>query len=90
MPEVGVTEHEGTYLMWLDFSCLGLGEDLCKTLVDECGIGAGDGIHYGESGRNFIRLNIGCAKCLLEVAMDAMKGLYTKRMAEKSAVQAEV
>ncbi len=25
MPEVGVTEHEGTYLMWLDFSCLGLG-----------------------------------------------------------------
>lgn len=90
MPEVGVTEHEGTYLMWLDFSCLGLGEDLCKTLVDECGIGVGDGIHYGESGRNFIRLNIGCAKCLLEAAMDAIKGLYTKRMAEKSAVQAEV
>ncbi len=37
--------------------------------------------------RNFIRLNIGCAKCLLEVAMDAMKGLY-KADGGKSAVQA--
>lgn len=83
MPGIGVTRHEGTYLMWLDMKCLGLDGELCGALVEECGIGVGDGLHYGEAGRGFIRLNIGCARSLLEEALEAMERLYIKRTADK-------
>ena len=84
MPEIGVTAHEGTYLMWLDLNCLGLDGQLCGTLVEECGIGVGDGLHYGEAGRGFIRLNIGCARSLLAKALGALEQLYIKRTAGRS------
>lgn len=78
MPKVRVTRHEGTYLMWLDMSCLGLGDGLCSALVEECGVGAGDGSHYGEAGRGFIRLNIGCTRGLLKEALEAIEKLYKR------------
>ena len=83
MPEIGVTAHEGTYLMWLDLNCLGLDGQLCGALVEECGIGVGDGLHYGKAGSGFIRLNIGCARSLLAKALGALEQLYIKRTSGK-------
>lgn len=78
MPQVIATRHEGTFLMWLDFRCLGLGgEELGRRLVSQCHVGIGDGFHYGKEGDGFIRLNIGCARKQLEQALISILGLYT-------------
>ncbi len=79
MPQVQVTKHEGTYLMWIDFSCLGLGDDLYHTLVEECRVGFGEGAQYGEAGKNFVRVNIGCSRELLEKALESVRKLYEER-----------
>ena len=80
MPKAQVTKHEGTYLMWIDLSCLGLGDDLYRTLVEECGVGFGEGAQYGEEGKGFVRVNIGCARELLEKALEGVAQLYQKRI----------
>ncbi len=82
MPKVRVSPHEGTYLMWLDFGCLGFGSELYSRLVEECGVGFGSGEQYGEGGKGFVRLNIGCSRGLLRKAMEAVGKLYSKRMGE--------
>ena len=76
MPQLQVTKHEGTYLMWIDFSGLGLGDDLYHTLVEECRVGFGEGAQYGEAGKNFVRVNIGCSRELLEKALESVRKLY--------------
>ena len=80
MPQVKVTKHEGTYLMWIDFGCLGLGDDLYHTLVEECRVGFGEGAQYGEGGKNFVRLNIGCSRELLKEALESVTKLYEERV----------
>ncbi len=73
LPEVRVSRHEGTFLMWLDFSALGLGEqELCRRIVDVCGLGLGFGSHYGAQFGEFMRINIGCARPLLAQAMERL------------------
>ncbi len=73
MPEIGVAQHEGTFLMWLDFHEMGFTDrELEKNLVEVCGLGLGVGSHYGAEYGQFMRLNIGCARSVLEEAMNHM------------------
>ena len=59
LPEVKVHHLEGTYLMWLDFRSLGMKqEELVRFLVEEAGVGLGNGLGFGEAGRGFMRLNL--------------------------------
>ena len=76
MPEVTVAQHEGTFLMWLDFHKMHLtDQQLERKMVDVCSLGLGVGSHYGAEYGQFMRLNIGCARTLLEEAMDHMRRL---------------
>lgn len=81
MPAVGVTKIEGTFLMWLDFSCLGL---TCRQLSDimakEHKIALSMGVTYGRQAEGFMRLNIGCPRRTLERGLKAMHDLYTNRL----------
>lgn len=76
MPQIGVTKHEGTFLMWLDMSCLKLGDKLSRTIVDKCHLALGEGSHYGENYKEFMRLNIGTSRPVLEQALNNLKILY--------------
>ena len=59
-PHVIVTPLEATYLMWLDCRALGLEqEELMRRLLN-AHVKVNDGLFFGEGGRGFIRLNIGC------------------------------
>lgn len=72
-PKVVVTPLEATYLMWLDCRALGLEqEELMRRLLD-AHVRVNDGLVFGEGGRGFIRLNIGCPRAQLEAALERMK-----------------
>ena len=71
MPEVKVRKPEGTYLMWLDFSLLGLSKEELSTLMQKEGkIAFDDGFWFGENGTGFERMNVACPRYMVEEGMN--------------------
>ncbi|MGM0571329.1 MalY/PatB family protein [Marinobacter sp.] len=71
LPEIKVTDPEGTYLLWLD--CRGLGLDdsgLKRFMVEQAGVGMNPGITFGEQGSGFTRLNLGSPLAVIQAAME--------------------
>ena len=66
-PQFKVTPLEGTYLVWVDVSALGIPVDeLCNRLITEARVWVNPGTMYGpETGRGYIRINIACPRSLL-------------------------
>ncbi|WP_373077868.1 MalY/PatB family protein [Fusobacterium varium] len=53
---------QGSYFAWIDFSGLGISnEEFQKHLIDIGGVAIMPGLTYGEEGRYFLRLNVGCS-----------------------------
>ena len=69
MPRVRVTPLDATYLMWLDCSALGLEQSELMERIAAAHVKVNDGQFFGEQGRGFIRLNIGCPRAQLERAL---------------------
>lgn len=62
-----VTHSEGTYLLWIDCSGLGLNSaDLETFMIKEAKVGLNKGMSYGDEGEQFMRLNLACPKETLE------------------------
>ena len=77
LPKASVAKHEGTFLMWLDLTCLKKpSEELSKILAKEYGIALGIGSHFGAQCDGFMRLNIGCPKSQLLKGLEQLKKLY--------------
>lgn len=58
---------ESTYLAWIDLRALNIDERLLqKKLIEEQKIAIMPGYTYGEAGRGYIRLNVGCPLSKLE------------------------
>lgn len=71
---VTMTEHEGTYLVWLDFSGTGLSEtELENVIVRQAKLWLDGGGMFGESGKGFQRINVACPRRTLEEAMERLK-----------------
>ena len=74
IPEIKVKKPEGTYLMWLDFSALGLcKEDTSKFMQEKCKIALDDGFWFGENGIGFERMNIACPRYMVEEGMNRIE-----------------
>lgn len=78
-PGVRLVEPEGTYLLWLDFSELGLPDiQLRGKIENECGLWLDHGTMFGPEGEGFQRINIACPRATLVQAFDQLKrGLYS-------------
>ena len=75
IPGVTMAEHEGTYLVWLDFRQLGMtGEELEEMIVQRARLWLDGGAMFGESGTGFQRVNVACSRKILEEALERMKG----------------
>ena len=75
IPGVTMAEHEGTYLVWLDFRQLGMtGEELEEMIVQRARLWLDGGAMFGESGTGFQRVNVACPRKILEEALERMKG----------------
>ncbi|MGI6151146.1 MAG: MalY/PatB family protein [Christensenellales bacterium] len=72
-PKVAVNMPEGTYLMWLDFSQMGLTEEeLDRWLLDEALFFMTDGKPFGPAGAQHRRLNLAAPGWALREALGRM------------------
>lgn len=62
LPQLKVTRLEGTYLVWVDISALGVkADELAGRLLDEAHVWVNAGTMYGpQTGEGYIRINIAC------------------------------
>ena len=59
LPEIRVRPQEGTYLMWLDFSGLGMSHDALRDmLINDAHVAINSGLDFGEEGDRHFRLNL--------------------------------
>ena len=71
-------QQEGTYLAWLDFRGFDLKHDkLLDLIVNEARVGLMDGSRYGKDGRNYVRLNFGCPRSILKIALEKLQLTFT-------------
>ena len=60
---------EATYLLWID--ARGISVDSPHSFFENAGVGLSDGSDFGAPG--FLRLNLGCSRDLLEIAINRMQ-----------------
>ncbi len=82
LPKIKLVEHEGTYLLWLDFRELKLSEnELEELIIKKAKLWLDSGRLFGETGRGFQRINVACPRSTLTEALtrleQAVKGLQT-------------
>jgi cystathionine beta-lyase len=78
IPQVKLIEPEGTYLVWLDFTALGMDAgDLQTFLTQEAGLALNAGHWFGREGAGYARMNIASPRSLIEEGLvqlaDAMQ-----------------
>lgn len=66
IPQVGYRVPEGTFLAWLDFRALGLGDDPATALLEPARVALSSGNWFGTPGNGFARLNLGTSAEVLE------------------------
>ena len=64
LPQCKVCKLEGSYLVWIDVSALGIPvEQLCERLLNKGKVWVNPGTMYGtESGKGYIRINLACPR----------------------------
>ena len=71
LPQLKVSRLEGTYLVWVDHSALGISTDeFFNRLLDEGHVWVSAGTMYGpQTGEGYIRINIACPRSQLKEAL---------------------
>ena len=79
--QIKIYECQGTYLMWLDMSALGMNdEELDLFLQNDCSIIQDPGFWFGEGGKGFTRLNVACPRNVLEKSIKELRYQILKRV----------
>ena len=74
LPGVKMVDHEGTYLVWLDFRGTGLGvEELDDMIINKAKLWLDSGKIFGTCGEGFQRINVACPRKVLKEALDRIK-----------------
>lgn len=74
IPQIKLIEPEGTYLIWLDCSALGLEDkELEKFIVEKAKLWLDSGYIFGKEGEGFQRINIACPRETLKKALEQLK-----------------
>ena len=71
LPEISCAPQEGTYLVWMDFSGLGMPhEAVQKLLVESAGVALNSGLFFGEAGRGWFRMNLATPRANVEKTLE--------------------
>ena len=66
---------EGTYLQWIDLSCLGLSQEALMKKLAEAKVFVNDGTTFGQGAEGHIRFNLACpTRCITE-ALDRLSAV---------------
>lgn len=72
MPALEMARPEGTYLAWLDCRQTGIPGNPYRFFLEKALVALSDGAGFGKGGEGFVRLNFGCSRRLLEIALERM------------------
>ena len=74
LPSVHCVMPQASFLVWLDCRRLGLSQsELVSLFEDKAGLYLNDGSMFGPEGAGFMRLNIGCPRSTLKLAIDRLE-----------------
>lgn len=77
IPNVSMIEHEGTYLVWLDFRKTGLSVDeIDDRIINKAKLWLDSGQIFGKTGEGFQRINVACPRSILEEALNRLKIIF--------------
>ena len=72
-PELCYIVPDSTYLAWLDLSPLNLDmSQLNQALIEHFDVAIMSGEVYGETGKGYLRLNLGCPRSKIEQGLTAL------------------
>jgi len=69
LPEVGYRVPDGTFLAWLDFTALDLGDDPAAVLRERARVALHPGPGFGQGGKGHARLNFGTSPDIVREAV---------------------
>ena len=74
LPQVRLIQPEGTYLVWLDFSGLGLpAKELDHFLAHKAGLALNSGYWFGREGAGYARMNIAAPRAVIGQALEQLR-----------------
>ncbi len=80
IPQIKVYKPQASFLVWLDCRDLKLNqEQLVDLFVNKAGLALNDGTMFGQEGEGYMRLNIGCPRSVLELALNNLKSAIDKK-----------
>lgn len=84
IPEIKLRPMEATYLAWLNIEELrGMGIENPHKFFEDAGVGLSPGQDFADG--NYLRLNFGCPRSVLETALNRMeKAVSEKRLAHQT------
>lgn len=80
LPGVKMGEHQGTYLVWLDFRETGLGvEELEYLVIHKAKLWLDSGRIFGDCGKGFQRINVACPRETPTTALIRLEKALTEK-----------
>ncbi|WKZ47415.1 MAG: PatB family C-S lyase [Anaerolineales bacterium] len=73
LPGVRTTKPDATYLIWLDCSQLNLKPSPYEFFLKEAKVALSDGVKFGKGNEQFVRLNFGTSRRILEQGLERMR-----------------
>ena len=70
VPELLITNLEGTYLAWINIACLNKDSTLVTKELLDYGIGLSDGNKFDPDSKDYVRINLACSKAPLEAGLE--------------------
>lgn len=78
-PQLNWKIPQATYLAWIDLRALAVDDQaLQRILIDEEKVAIMPGFTYGEEGRGFVRLNVGCPRSKVELGVQKLISALNK------------
>ncbi len=81
IPLIKPVKPEGTFLVWLDCTGLGLeGLELMDFFVNQAGLAVNPGDSFGKDSSRFVRMNMAFPKKVLETALNRLEAAVKSRL----------
>ncbi|MFN8005670.1 MAG: PatB family C-S lyase [Terriglobia bacterium] len=79
LPGISMIEPEATFLAWLDCRGASLPDSPAQFFLKHARVALNDGKKFGPGGEGFVRLNFGCARRQLLLALEKMAAALLRR-----------
>lgn len=78
IPDMGLNKIEATFLMWLDCTNLGTGDNPSEFFAKNAKVQLNNGASFGKGFEKYVRLNFGTNRKTLEEALERMKSSLSR------------